>query len=1697
MTVKIISRLAYETTRHLLKGEAARTSGSDAEVPAVRLKNLDVDEVEAFLELWDAHSASDQIDGVQVLVARGGGINCEERFLADPEKSITWYRNRNDHGLVYIQTKVESDEQGLESMFTIQDRNFLDGSLVTESFDPEKRVCYIAWEQAGGAPAVMPRQMPELLAEVRKQLQDNQLPVSIRPYSAFASAVSIALQHTGAKAIDAGLLIANIGEALPKLGLFPDRHWKADTNIARRLVINYRLSDLMDPNGLDQEPEVLLEKLQEVEFKDDQGNVYEQPDQDIWREACKDFILSRSEKALSFVPFEIYRQIFSKSAVIGVPLGDRVREELAGRAYERVSEFDELDITDALNAREQEAARTFVEAPVAEDSADAPLIDLLTGQTQKLLRRLAYPRDRIFSNPFTLIVEVLKSIDIQDLEGAELELRCGRMSEGDEAHTPSLGLFSFLYGQTLKEIVEASAVDPGGVRLSIVDAQMLRAAEPPMLREYEPDTSDADYETEVIGRCTWDGLPIELRLFSSEESGRALLEEQTNLRWRPDDIDWLAFGWLMIAAEDAPTNQPLIELASADYHALVTSAVGRSASLSALVSVPSAPSDPQDQSGVIPALLQGRLKALKSISVDGLGSDVVDRYFTEWSNLLSQARQQFVPNGILDARLQLLLGLDILHSPSESKALMLLSHPLRLRWFGMYLLEASKVCINALALQLRLNSANDEFYLGRLEQLSPHGQPPLLANSARTLLIPVAEHGMAEVYAAIKREGQVTSLWKSELDDAALVEIAKQVEQYLRAHPHKSDGISLVFTLPSGGDVPQKLLEMVRKGVWKNLPVRCHVFAPRNSWDEMVRSFQKLETESRMSGQKRHGPPLQLELEEWSGELKAAESLARLNFDIAIVPNFFGDKVDVNEYADAPEQRAGSFNPLYDDASYVDRDAAAGSVSIVLRPDASDPVLEDWSTTNVRLLRSEAISPQSPECTDYVKLRIRFEEAGALFAALHDCSHWVVTLDRYIGRDQIESLPKRPDVLTVREGVGQSGLSTLVVSSDAGKKFVVQRLARKLERISGANIVVNSRRLAEQVYDEIRNVSPSLILKAMGLSRVTEEVLGLMVAKRIAERHHPAEGTQLIWISLDEHSEWFGGDGGVRADLCRIDVFRKDGRLQVGVLAVEGKLRKAYDAHGEQQASMTARLLREALEPESESIEPAVDSAFWRRAILAAIRGAGAQTATRHSEANSYGEEDNDFKEDLRNGEFDLAYCEAIYSICLYNRHAELAREDKDGVTIYRSSDREILGIINEGQVATFGPLGDDTKNGGQVTPDAGANDGTTNVSRSEGVELAGAKTGIEALVNATNGGTDHPVVEALSSMNETVKLEMYQLILDTLSEFGVQVRSPDDGKPPYVEGPAFIQFRVKPDRGVRPNKISEQESSLRLNLGLDEGKLLRFSIGGGTMNIDVPKSDEERYYVTADDLWKRWSNATSESLKVPIGINQRGEVIDLDFSSPNSPHLLIGGATGSGKSEALNTILHGLTRFYAPDQLRLVLIDPKQTELLAFEKSAHLLGQIGFFDDDAVASLDQAVAEMQQRYELFRNRNARSLPEYNKLVDASDRLPWHVIVLDEYADLVSEPDVRKVIEASVKRLSQKARACGIHVIIATQKPSAENISTTVRSNLPAQLALRCRGAVESRIVMDEAGAETLNGKGDAFLKIADRLERVQCALVT
>jgi len=333
--------------------------------------------------------------------------------------------------------------------------------------------------------------------------------------------------------------------------------------------------------------------------------------------------------------------------------------------------------------------------------------------------------------------------------------------------------------------------------------------------------------------------------------------------------------------------------------------------------------------------------------------------------------------------------------------------------------------------------------------------------------------------------------------------------------------------------------------------------------------------------------------------------------------------------------------------------------------------------------------------------------------------------------------------------------------------------------------------------------------------------------------------------------------------------------------------------------------------------------------------------------------------------------------------------------------------------------------------------------------------------------------------------------LIAALAEYSVTVHR-DHSRKPIVEGPGFYVCRVVPAKGVKPGAIEKAKDAVKLRLGLEADQNIRAYVDRGAVVLEIPKLDHERYIVDAERLWAR-TDWPADELYAPIGEDVTGDIVGLSFSSASSPHLLLGGTTGSGKSVALETILLGLARSREPSELTLRLVDPKGTELVALEALSHVAGRSGIDAYDTKQILETAIAEMQDRYRLFRSARVRSLSEYNRRTRAS--LPWEVIVLDEYADLTADHEDRKALEPLVQRLAQKARAAGIHLIVCTQKPSAKVLSTTIRSNLPAQLALRVKTWQDSQVILDCNGAEALAGKGDALLNTAAGLVRLQCAI--
>lgn len=263
-----------------------------------------------------------------------------------------------------------------------------------------------------------------------------------------------------------------------------------------------------------------------------------------------------------------------------------------------------------------------------------------------------------------------------------------------------------------------------------------------------------------------------------------------------------------------------------------------------------------------------------------------------------------------------------------------------------------------------------------------------------------------------------------------------------------------------------------------------------------------------------------------------------------------------------------------------------------------------------------------------------------------------------------------------------------------------------------------------------------------------------------------------------------------------------------------------------------------------------------------------------------------------------------------------------------------------------------------------------------------------------------------------------------------------------------------------------------------------------GAPHVRIEIAGGQREIITPQRLFTELETAPGV-LPVVLGETVDGQPRIADLQA--MPHLLVAGTTGSGKSVLLHCLLLSLIMRQTPEQCRLVLIDPKMLEFVDYDQSAHRYKPVITDASEALEVLQELAAEMDARYRLMSLYGARDLTAYNAVCPPSDVLPRIVVCIDEYADLIGSAASRKALEAVIQRLAQKARAAGIHLILATQRPSADVITSVIKANFPTRIAMKVPSAHDSRVIMGRAGAETLAGHGDMYF--GD--ERLHCPFVT
>ncbi len=313
-------------------------------------------------------------------------------------------------------------------------------------------------------------------------------------------------------------------------------------------------------------------------------------------------------------------------------------------------------------------------------------------------------------------------------------------------------------------------------------------------------------------------------------------------------------------------------------------------------------------------------------------------------------------------------------------------------------------------------------------------------------------------------------------------------------------------------------------------------------------------------------------------------------------------------------------------------------------------------------------------------------------------------------------------------------------------------------------------------------------------------------------------------------------------------------------------------------------------------------------------------------------------------------------------------------------------------------------------------------------------------------------------------------IILDLLSEFGIE------GELGQLQiGPRVSRYEIKIPKGTRVDKIKRLSTDIATALGVRNIRLeLSVPRKPQTIAIEVPNSISGTVHISSIIRTKAFTELHSPTPLV-LGLDVTGRPVVEDLRK--QPHLLIAGATGSGKSVCINTILVGMLMKASPDQLRLMLVDPKRVELSPYAHLPHLIFPILTEASEAVAGLEWMIREMDRRYRLLKEHGVRSIESFNSKVEPSQKLPYIVIVIDELADLmmVSAGET----EQKIARLAQLARAAGIHLVLATQRPSTDVITGLIKANIPARIAFAVSSQVDSRVILDTAGAEKLLGMGD------------------
>jgi len=921
-------------------------------------------------------------------------------------------------------------------------------------------------------------------------------------------------------------------------------------------------------------------------------------------------------------------------------------------------------------------------------------------------------------------------------------------------------------------------------------------------------------------------------------------------------------------------------------------------------------------------------------------------------------------------------------------------------------------------------------------------------------------------------------------------ELARVVQDYIETYPFVRDGLEVYLVQCRNGALPGLLVEqlgnLARRRRWGiHLNVIVHSTDRGAPLYRRVTEWLKVHEEFTARPADAYFPPMTLRVLEcdYDDLFQQVDDT-----DMVILPDVLaeqGQTIEAQAISYVEEASSSTDDlPLYR-AQQAPFERGEFTRTVLLTPPPQSGLLQCFYTLQWAAQERKAIPVGE---TVLFQQRVSLQDWEQELTELHRRFNWVTCYDTTVDRFLLEdTFPGTVEVIRYSLGLGIKRRHNLTVSSSYQARDIVERrLTANLETLLPGTPESFRHQVAQQLIEEAKQVSGDIVLRAAGPGAYLNELIGTVAAKHQTEQRYLAQhpGALTAWIYLDDFAHWF--DRRI-PDLLFVAIPPEaNGELPLHIEVMETKCvgetsfaTEAADA--QRQVAQGINRLARAWTPGATHL----DAPFWYDQLYRAVVG---NLAVKREQRRLW----EAFRRRLPQGDYTLEISGHAWIFCHNGSAGVIGLSDEGAATVVapdatniphryyhlgRAGLRKLLrSLVEEWQLEA--PANTWLHIHDQPPPLP--------------VEKEPAITEAEPIAPTEAIPEPKPVAPTpCAKENQLAEWiqEKAERLGQVLRDYGLHIYPIETDKADI--GPSIVRFKVRLRPGEKLSRLQVIAADLQRELALTAVPLIDNVLGTTYVGIDVPRLEPEA--VALLPALSELPEAPVGRLPFLVGRTPAGHTVTADLA--DLPHLLVAGSTGSGKTMFLYTLIVSLLHQFGPEALSLLLIDPKQTDFVFFEELPHLLdGQVIIDAEEAIAHLGWLTTDvLDTRTQQLRQARCRDIIDYNTRHPDVPMVPI-VVAIDEYADLMQVLDRsdRQEFERRLVRLAQRARNIGIHLVIATQRPSADIVTTSLKTNLPARIAFRLPSHHDSMTILDQPGAENLLGKGDMLYLTKGYAERLQ-----